>query len=574
MRKRRFVVALILTALLSACLTSPGSSSVLPASGAIVLVTPAGDAAPTYTPFQPLQTDAPATATPQALPSPSAASTLSPTASAAPASLWISPAVPDYLRQLAQATGIPQVSDPGSANVRLDVSAPGEGTATWIYALVSPFPTTIDGVTLADIRTAWQGGSGGPFDGKPFRMDATTLAAFTAIWGAPAPRTVYVLPPDRLIDLTWTERPIWAIVPFEALDPQWKVLTVDGQSPIHKDFDPSSYPLQVSFSYQPASLPLPATNRDPGRLTVLAMTGVTALVRGVAQAMNENGVLYPDANVRDVLRSADVTHISNEVSFDSNCPIPDKYSTSLRFCSDPKNIALLDDVNPKVIELTGNHLLDYGMQDLLTTLDMYTQRGWQYYGGGKNLADAQKYITVVDHGNQLAFLGCNPAGPVSDWATASTPGSAPCDYPAMESTIAVLRASGYLPVVTLQYNEYYTPVPYDYEKTDFRNLAAAGAIIVSGSQAHLPQAMEFYDGAFIHYGLGNLFFDQMLYRFPDGHTTSDVRNEFIDRYVIYDGKLISVELLSYRLENWSQPRPMTPQEREQFLQSIFAASDW
>jgi poly-gamma-glutamate synthesis protein (capsule biosynthesis protein) len=52
------------------------------------------------------------------------------------------------------------------------------------------------------------------------------------------------------------------------------------------------------------------------------------------------------------------------------------------------------------------------------------------------------------------------------------------------------------------------------------------------------------------------------------------RREFIDRYVIYDGKLLSVELLTAMLEDWSRPRPMTLEERASFLQEIFAASGW
>jgi poly-gamma-glutamate synthesis protein (capsule biosynthesis protein) len=83
--------------------------------------------------------------------------------------------------------------------------------------------------------------------------------------------------------------------------------------------------------------------------------------------------------------------------------------------------------------------------------------------------------------------------------------------------------------------------------------------------------MEFYDEAFIHYGLGNLFFDQMGDRdwMPPG-----IRREFLDRYVIYDGKLISVELITAMLEDYSRPRPMTEQERAGFLQEYFAYSGW
>ncbi len=529
----------------------------------------------TPTPFQPEGYGATETASPPETATPLPSPTITATSAAsAPPGLWISSSVPALLHQIASSSGIPLVSGPEAATISLDVAASSPAATTWIYALVAPFPTIIDGVTMNDIRQAWAGGTGGPFGGKPFRMDQATLAAFSAVWGPPAPRTVYVAAPDRLLDLTWTERPIWAIVPFEALEPRWKVLTVDGQSPIHRDFDPSTYPLKVSFSLTPSAFNLPSSNWDPQKLTVLAMTGVTALVRGTADRMEQKGLLYPGQDIRDVLRSADLTHISNEVAFDPSCPTPDPYTASLRFCSSPRYIALLEDVNTKIVELTGNHMMDYGSQAMLQTLDMYTQRGWFYFGGGKNLADAQKPITLVDHGNKLAFVGCNPSGPPSDWATENTPGSAPCNYDRMVSEITRLRSEGFLPIVTFQYEEYYVPVPTLNEQTDFRRMAEAGAVIVSGSQAHVPQTMEFDNGSFIHYGLGNLFFDQMAHLMPDGTTSYDTRREFVDRQVFYDGKYISVELLTYILEDYAKPRPATLAERSDFLATIFKAAGW
>jgi poly-gamma-glutamate synthesis protein (capsule biosynthesis protein) len=53
-----------------------------------------------------------------------------------------------------------------------------------------------------------------------------------------------------------------------------------------------------------------------------------------------------------------------------------------------------------------------------------------------------------------------------------------------------------------------------------------------------------------------------------------VRQEFIDRYVFYDGRLLSVELLTAMLEDWAQPRPMTLDERADFLRAMFKASGW
>jgi len=102
-------------------------------------------------------------------------------------------------------------------------------------------------------------------------------------------------------------------------------------------------------------------------------------------------------------------------------------------------------------------------------------------------------------------------------------------------------------------------------------MADSGADIVSGSQAHYAQKMEFYDGAFIHYGLGNLFFDQMG---DQDWMPAGIRREFFDRYVIYDGKFISIELITAMLEDYSRPRIMNEDERASFLQDYFYYSGW
>ncbi len=489
--------------------------------------------------------------------------------------VWIAPSVPAKLNEAVRAAGYTVVTNPDGADVRLEVSLSStDASTTWIYALVAPFPTTTDGVSITDIQSAWAGVGQGPFASLPLWMDETTLAAFTVSWGAPGSGSVRVATTDQLLDSAWAERPSWAIVSFEALEPRWKVLTVDGQSPIHNDFDPATYPLKVSFSLQPAAFSLPTSNRDPDKLTVLIMTGVTALVRGTADKMERYGVLYPGEEIRTVLRAADITHISNEIPFMAGCPTPDPWTESLIFCSDPRYIALLEDVGADVVELTGNHMLDYGPEAMQTTLDMYDNQGWPYFGGGRNLQDSLKAALIEHNENKLAFIGCNLAGPPSDWATDARPGSTPCQFDQLSNEIGSLRSSGYLPIMTFQYNEYYQPNPTDYERTDFLNMVAAGAVIVSGSQSHVPAAMEFSDGAFIHYGLGNLFFDQMSHLMPDGSTIYDTRNVVVDRHVFYDGRYISTELLTYIIEDYARPRLMLDWERLQLLQVLFEAGGW
>jgi poly-gamma-glutamate synthesis protein (capsule biosynthesis protein) len=85
---------------------------------------------------------------------------------------------------------------------------------------------------------------------------------------------------NDLVDYAWTHPPALAIVPFESLDPRWKVLAVDGLSPIHKDFDPNSYPLKVPISLVgdpdvveliKSNFSIPSSNRDPQEMTVVAI---------------------------------------------------------------------------------------------------------------------------------------------------------------------------------------------------------------------------------------------------------------------------------------------------------------
>jgi poly-gamma-glutamate synthesis protein (capsule biosynthesis protein) len=533
---------------------------------------------PTLTPFQPAALNPSPTLFPLSIPTSVPPPTVMADSISVPY-LWISPAVPESLRQSALAAGFPLVATPESSTARLDVLNPQSSeqdsrSSLWIYALVTPFPTTTDGVSLQDIQNTWKGTPSGPFAGRPLWMDETTLAAFSMLWGVSIPGSVQVTAADKLVDSAWAGRPAWAIIPFEALEPRWKVLSVDGQSPLHNDFDPLAYPLKINFSLQPEVISLPVGNRASNKLTVLAMTGVTALVRGTADRMENQGLLYPGEEIRSVLRAADLTHVSNEISFDANCPVPDPWTDSLLFCSDPRYIALLEDVGVDIVELTGNHLLDYGPENLLTTLDMYDQRGWKYFGGGRDLNTSLQPALLEHNGNKLAFIGCNLAGPPADWATDSSPGSAPCDLDSMATGITQLRSQGYLPIMTFQYGEYYQPDPTYEEKLDFQGMSDAGAVIVSGSQAHMPAAMEFHSASFIHYGLGNLFFDQMSHLMPDGSLIYDTRNVFVDRHIFYEGRYLGTELLTYIIEDYARPRLMTDSEREEFLQDIFRAAGW
>jgi poly-gamma-glutamate synthesis protein (capsule biosynthesis protein) len=464
------------------------------------------------------------------------------------------------------------VSDEATANIRLEVGDKNV-VSQWVYALVTPFSSSIlQGVSEDDLLLRWQG----QLTGMPLIMDPSTFGLFSTLWGSSAGANVQVLAKNELIDYAWTHQPALAIVPFEILDSRWKVLPVDGLSPIHKDFDIARYRLKIPISLVSdpdrvalirSNFSIPSSNYDPQKMTVVAMTGVTALVRATAATMEKRGILYPAQDIRDWLINADITHISNEVPFAVDCPYPNPTQEEIRFCSRDKYIQLLEDVGTDVVELTGDHLSDWGTAAMFHTLALYREHGWSYYGGGENLAEGRKALTLENHGNRIAFIGCNAKGGSFAQATDTQPGAAVCDMDWMAGEITHLKSEGYLVIVTFQHLEYYTYLAQPDQQEDFRQMAQAGADIVSGSQAHQPQSMEFMNSSFIHYGLGNLFFDQYSY-------CDACRQGMIDLHVFYDGRYISTELLPIEFVDYARSRPMTLEETNDFFQILFSASGW
>ena len=431
--------------------------------------------------------------------------------------------------------------------------------AEMVYALTAPYPTVTDGVTLTELKRSWKGRSTEHFSG--LIMDKETLDAFSEVWGKPSKKAdISVMDADALLAYAWEHEGCRAVIPFDRLDPRWKVIAVDGTSPYTLGFDPENYAL---------SLPVPeggTSNYDPDKLTTLTMTGTTAMARNFAYHAETDGLLTTVENIAEMLSASDITHISNEVSFSPDCPPAVPLRREARFCSSPDYIAILEAVGADVIELTGNHNLDWGYEPFIYSMGLYDKAGMKTYGGGLTPEAAYAPLLIEHNGNRIAFIGCNAIGPENVWVTKGHPGAARCDLDKMKEQIRALKAAGWMPVVTFQHLEWtWYDVPA-LESHDFFEIAREAApVIISGSQAHIPQGMTFVGRTFIHFGLGNLLFDQM----------SDVeRTSFFDRHFFYDGRYLGNQPETIILENYSQPRFLEPEEREAFLKLIFDTCSW
>ena len=514
--------------------------------------------------------------TPTQVASPTATPTHTPTSEVV--SVYVDPNLPAAFKdslQLAAAGFVLAESENVTAKLTFGSEDP---VSTWIYALVAPFPTVADGINAAELKAFWQEAiPTGYFD--RLILGQSSYKAIESLWGKPA-GTVEVHADTDLLNLAWNTPGTWAIIPFEEIQPRWKAIALDEQSPLHKDFMPDSYPLRVPISLvaidgkptdaiADALKPnLAQTNRDEDKLATVILTGVTALVRGTAREMEKLGITRPAEVIGPALRGADILHISNEVPFAVNCgePAPQNID-KLIFCSKDEYVELLKAVGTDVVELTGDHFEDWGPEAMLHTLELYEELGWLYYGGGRNLEEAKQPLKLEVNGNKIAFLGCNAKEWIYSNATETKPGNFHCDWDYMAAEVEQLRTEGYLPIVTFQHNEYYVWEAQSQLREDFHRMEAAGAVIVSGSQAHQPHAIEITDNAVLHYGLGNLFFDQY-------GLTLDTDDAFIDRHVFYDGKYLGVELLTITFRDFSQPLWMDASARADMLEKLFSVSKW
>ena len=438
-----------------------------------------------------------------------------------------------------------------------------------VYTLTAPYLTITDEVSFEEIKDIWiknEKMTEGPGTISSILVSDEELPALISIFGAEPGRNITVLSRHELY-ADQNLASAWMIIPFEDIEPRRKIILTDGQDILSNQFDPDTWPLTavIGDSAEGTDISgLPVSNRDASKLTNVILTGVTAMVRGTASYMDLDP-LYPASLIREPLAAADILQINNEVPFAAVCNIQDHYN-GLVFCSKASYMALLEDIGTDVMELDGDHFQDYGDEAVELTLDLYDEAGIPYYGGGHNKEEAQQPLIVSHNGNTFGFIGCNAKEAGYAAASDTRPGAVHCDIDLIKQQIAVLRKQAIIPIVTFQHLEVYQTKPVDVVRADFEAVRDAGAVIVSGSQSHIPMEFDVSSVGFVHYGLGNLFFDQAFY-------LPETAEAFIDRHIFYDRRYINTELLTIRFTNNALSHYMDPEDRAQLLDRIFDVSE-
>ncbi len=430
---------------------TPGSSAAS-ASGAVA------SPAPTSSVPDPLPTVAP-------LPSPTASPAPKPPRGTIgiEAGPDVSAAAVEQTVQLFGSAGVKAEPVSSEPDLRLSAQSSDGARLVWerIFVPVDRMSSVLNGITFQELRDVWTG-AGTSQNFAAIYPDESIMPDLEAILGKPGP-AVKPQPKAALADAVWSDKMGLGIVPFEDLSVRLRAIPLDGNSATDNRFRAAEWPLAARVYLSPLTergqaaleklkTPLPITDRDPSKLTVLVMTGVTAMARNSAVAIDRSG--DPGFLARQVgseLAAADLTTTSNEISIFEGC-VADNTLNNVLLCSKPaywENLALS---GVDAIGLTGNHMNDFGYDNFRSTLQLYTDKQMPAYGGGGNEKTAREPLILEHNGNRLAFLGANQWGPewyrnklgetVSAWAGPDNPGAARFDQKQMIADIQAVKPQG------------------------------------------------------------------------------------------------------------------------------------
>lgn len=338
------------------------------------------------------------------------------------------------------------------------------------------------------------------------------------------------------------------ICTLDELDPRLKVLSIDG-----KNF----------FAKDPGYFLSKGSNEDLFRkeLTKVSITGVTAITRSAGMLADREGIDHLSAKFKDQFTNTDIMHMSNEVSMCDTCRYIGK---TMKFCMKTDHAKPMITLGADVIELTGNHNLDYGKFWYQKSLDWYSKQGMKVVGGGANPEKAAEPLVLeMKDGSKLGWMAFNETCPLGECA--DKPGEMGANRYSKEkaeATILQLKKLGVSAIVCgMQFGEWDKYEPHAGQHKIAHELIDLGVDVVYGTANHQIQQVEFYKGKSIFYGLGNFLFDQV-------HRIG-VRQAFFLHQFYYKGKHIQTIPVYTFMEANRQNRIATEAEKNEMKKLIF-----
>jgi len=235
----------------------------------------------------------------------------------------------------------------------------------------------------------------------------------------------------------------------------------------------------------------------------ILVTGDFCPVNRIANQIpdDRNGTLLND--FLPVVRNAGLAITNLECPLTDEAPGITKIGPLLKAPADTAKT--LADWGFGLVTLANNHVMDYGLPGLVSTIDACTRSGIDHVGAGTNYKEARSisYTHVGDCKLAVLNIAENEFSTTHD----NTPGANPMDIIENYRDIATARkTSDFVLVIVHGGHEMYN-LPNLRIKNTFHFYAEAGANAIIQHHAHCYSGYEIFNGVPIFYGLGNFMFD-------------------------------------------------------------------
>lgn len=235
------------------------------------------------------------------------------------------------------------------------------------------------------------------------------------------------------------------------------------------------------------------------------------LIAGDLVPTKSNIELFSDADINALLsegllslwNSADIRIFNLEVPLtDKENPI-DKCGPNL--IAPTSTVNAIRNMDPSLITLANNHILDQGQQGLKSTQGIFNKNKIPYVGVGDNLTEASKPYIIEKDGLKIGIYAC--AEHEFTIATDITPGANPFDPLESLDHIQNLKTQCDYMIVLYHGGKEHYRYPSPYLQKVCRKMAQKGADLVICQHSHCIGCYEVYNESTIIYGQGNFLFD-------------------------------------------------------------------
>jgi poly-gamma-glutamate synthesis protein (capsule biosynthesis protein) len=250
------------------------------------------------------------------------------------------------------------------------------------------------------------------------------------------------------------------------------------------------------------------------REAVISVAGDILLDRGVANAIDKNGMNYPYRGVARLFDQDDITIANLE------CPLTKSNGGAMKakrfvFKAHPDNALAMKSAGFDVLMLANNHTMDYLSRGLADTMETLGDSGLLYAGAGLSKAEIQPCF-INKNGVRVGILSYSslpPEGFMHDGDRATVAYAREGFLDSMRNDITDAAEQCDFLIVYFHWGIEYRHDVSDAQIEIAHAAVDSGASAVVGTHPHVLQGRETYNGAPIYYSIGNFVFDKQI---PEG----------------------------------------------------------